>query len=161
MKRIHWVVLLAVMVVCFIILSGCAKKETAKTSSFIRLNATAVRNISGGLVIMGSTNLPDGTKIGVELYKDNKLEAKDFDVFVKSGKFKSTGFMNKTKPISQGPYRVHILSYFNSSWQSPEVLEFVGEDGANLKNSEVVILANPKARDNKRVLDYSVELTVP
>ena len=58
----------------------------------ITLTASAVRDASGGTVIEGTTNLPDGTKLGVELMNGTRTAAQDFSVFVASGVFHSAGF---------------------------------------------------------------------
>lgn len=68
----------------------------------ITLTAAAIRNSKDGTVITGTTNLPDGTKLGIELIPKGKLEVApmlvedDLDVFVNSGEFHSRSFSAAT-----------------------------------------------------------------
>lgn len=52
-----------------------------------------------GLQVTGNTNVPDGTKIGIEL-EGNGYRAQDFDVFVKDGRYASGYFTNKGQKLA-------------------------------------------------------------
>jgi len=125
------------------------------------LTASAVRDASNGAVIEGTTNLPDNTKLGVELMTGGQVTAQDFTVFVTSGKFHSSGFSKGASPLQPGKQKVHILTYFNANWQAPAVLQLVGTGGSKLKDSAVIHSEDPQLTDGDKVLDYTVDLLVP
>lgn len=114
----------------------------------LTLDARAYRTDDGEIVISGTTNLPDGLKLWVEVEDGHlplgapQVVASDDAVFVKSGQFASaplwrsvpnTRFTRKgwpksvqvdyrLMPFPEGKFKVHFESYFNSSWQTHEVL---------------------------------------
>src|ERR1700693_1770501 len=88
--------LLAVCLVLAIIYSGGSgsnsKPEVLPTpqvqyglSGDIKLNVRAERGQEGEIFIVGSTNLPDGMKLGVQITSERRLEAEDFEVVVRNG----------------------------------------------------------------------------
>jgi hypothetical protein len=127
----------------------------------ITLTASAVRDANNGTVIEGTTNLPDETKIGVELINGDGTMAQDFEVFVASGKFRSAGFRRGASPLPPGKQKVKIFTYFNSNWQSESVLKLAGESGSNLKSSVLIHSEDAQLTDGDKVLDYVAELIVP
>lgn len=127
----------------------------------ITLTASASRDANNGTVIGGVTNLPEGTKLGVELLNGTRLAGQDFNVFVASGKFHSAGFRNGTSPLPPGKQRVHIFTYFTTLWQSPAVLNLLGTGGSKLKPSGVIHSEDAQLIDGDKVLDYTVDLVVP
>jgi hypothetical protein len=127
----------------------------------ITLTASAVRDASGGTVIEGTTNLPDESKLGLELMIGNRTTAQDFDVFVVSGKFHSARFERGASPLPAGKQKVHIFTYFNTNWQSESVLKLVGTGGGNLKPSEVIRSEDPQLIDGDKDLQYTIDLTTP
>src|SRR5215470_7634036 len=91
--------------------SGPSQPSSSPASRYqlpdqITLTAAAVRDASGGTVVEGSTNLPDETKIGIELMNGTRTVAQDFSVFVASGKFRSAGFRKGASPLPPGKQRV-------------------------------------------------------
>jgi hypothetical protein len=120
-----------------------------------------MRDADNGTVIEGTTNLPSGTKLGVELMRGEAPWGQDFKVYVDSGKFRSAAFRNGTSPLPPGKQKIHIFTYFNTSWQSESVLNLVGKGGANLKPSAVVLVEDAQLLDSDKVLRYTVELVVP
>lgn len=146
--------------------SGSSPPSPKPESSYrlpdqITLTASAIRSAGNGTVIEGTTNLPTGTRIGVELMKGEMLGPQDFKVYVDSGKFSSAAFTNGTSPIPPGRQKVHIFTRFNAVWQSESVLKLVGKDGANLKPSEVILIEDRQLLDSDKILEYSTELIIP
>jgi hypothetical protein len=127
----------------------------------IVLTATASRDGSNGTVVSGATNLPDGTKLGVELMSGTMVTAQDYSVFVESGLFHSGGFRKGTSPISPGRQRVHIFTRFNPQWQTKAILTLVGSGGNRLKSSKVIRSEDAQLLDADKVLEFSEDLMVP
>lgn len=126
----------------------------------ITLTASAGRDESDATVISGRTNLPDGTKLGVELMSGSRAGADD-SVVVASGRFHSRGFRRGDSPIPPGKQRVHIFAYFNGPWQSPAVLALLGDGGHKLKASAVIHSRDSQLVDGDNVLDYTADLVIP
>jgi len=127
----------------------------------ITLTAWASRDANNGTVINGTTNLPNGTKLGVELMNGRRTRAQDFKVFVELGKFHSAGFRYGTSPILSGKQKVHIFTHFTSLWQSPAVLKVLGDGGSKLKLSAVIHSEDAQLIDGDKVLNYTADLIVP
>lgn len=134
---------------------------SAYSLSEINLSISAERNNLNGVVIIGETNLPDGTKLGIELIHGKKAGAQDYSVFVSSGKFRSASFTNNGAPIPEGKQKVHVLTYFNELWQSQEILKLVGNKGQQLKPSKIIRVEDSLLIDSDRMLDYSTVLLIP
>jgi|GEM_PF-1950083 len=121
----------------------------------IALAASAQRTRSGEIVIVGTTNLPDGTKLGAEL-----AGGQDYDIHVAEGAFRSTGFTDHGRPLPAGSRKVRILAYFNEAWQSPEVLSAVGKGGGRL-NGPFIQLEDPGVVDSAKILDAKLTVQLP
>lgn len=74
-----------------------------------------------GTVFYGETNLPDGTKLGIDLEKNEKFHGQDFNIFVSGGQFHSSPFTNHGNPLA-GTYNVKLLTFFNKLWQKKDIL---------------------------------------
>ena len=149
-------------------LCACDTNKSSKVApksyslpSEIKLTVSAERNSFNGVVIVGETNLPDGTKLGVELTHGEKTDAQDFSVFVSAGKFRSASFSKGVASIPAGKQEVHIFTYFNEIWQSKEILRLVGNGGQQLKLSIIIRVEDSMLVDGDKVLDYSTVLLVP
>jgi hypothetical protein len=127
----------------------------------ITLTASAYRDATFGTVINGTTNLPDGTKLGIELMKGERVAAQDFDVFVQSGQFHSAGFRNGTSPLQPGKQRVHIFTNFTPLWQKPSVLNLVGTGGNKLKPSAIIHVEDAQLIDSDKRLEFTTDVAVP
>jgi hypothetical protein len=112
-------------------------------------------------VVDGTTNLPGGTKLGVELMNGKRTTAQDFVVFVESGKFHSNGFRKGMSPLPPGKQKVHIFTYFTTLWQSPTILNLLGTGGSKLKSSGIIRSEDAQLLDGDKVLDYVADLIVP
>jgi hypothetical protein len=124
-------------------------------------NVKAVRAANNDVVIQGSTNLPDGTKIGVELVNNRRYPVQDWNVLVASGNFRSAGLRVGTSPLARGKQKIHILSVFNPNWQSEDILSLVGANGTKLNASEVIRSQDPQMIDSNKSLDYTLSLSIP
>jgi hypothetical protein len=139
-----------------------AQKELSYTvPDQITLTASASRDAKNGTVINGATNLPEGTKLGVELMNGVRPAGQDLTVFVASGKFHSAAFRNGTSPLPPGKQTVHIFTYFTTIWQSPTVLNLLGTGGSKLKPSGIIHSEDGQLIDGDKVLDYTADLIVP
>jgi len=125
------------------------------------LTASAARDISDGTVIEGTTNLPDGTKLGVEMMSGDRATAQDFHVFVASGIFRSGGFRKGAIPLPPGRQKVHIFTHFNTNWQTPTILDLVGDGGSKFKPSDVIHSEDPQLIDGEKILEYTATLIIP
>jgi len=157
--RLLWLILAGLGVL--VIICGIVNKGSVSVPNQITLTAEPTRDASNGVVINGTTNLPDGTKLGIELMNGGKPAAQDFDVLVTSGRFHSAGFRNGGSPIVPGKRTVHILTYFTTSWQSQEILDLVGAGGSKLKTSSVIRAEDSQLVDADKVLDYTADMTFP
>jgi hypothetical protein len=115
-----------------------AAERAGKTRKYslpadFNLDVAAERGTEGQIFIVGSTNLPDGTKLSIEVSPGQESEAGDSAVFVTNGHFRSAGFTKRNQPYSAGKYKVRVFCYFNQIWQNREVLAAVGEGGKNLQ----------------------------
>jgi hypothetical protein len=113
------------------------------------LVTTAERGSGGEIYLTGTTNLPDGTKLGAEVPVG---AGQDYSIFVRNGQFRSAGFTSSGRPLPAGPHKVKVLTYFNESWQTPETLRIVGRGGANLKG-KLFKREDPTVSDSGMVID--------
>ena len=149
-------------------LTGCRDTPTAEMPSKsdyvlpgeITLEFSVERGDLGRIFVVGSTNLPDGTKLGAEVTEPGGGEAQDYKILVINGKFRSEGFTNEGLPIPAGKRKVHMLAYFNSAWQPPEVLRIVGDGGANLKGKPIK-LQDRDVTDSDKIVDLTRVVDVP
>jgi hypothetical protein len=114
------------------------------------------------LLVTGSTNLPEGTRVLVELYKSytpNLLgQAK---ASVQQGLFAAPGFTNRGKPHIHSWYTVNVLAYFNTAWQQPDAtLSIVGQDGEFLAGRFAEPL-HPELAESERRIHASFECIAP
>jgi len=105
-----------------LLLVGCDSRTTQVATqrkahytmpSEIVLDVSAERGSGGEIFIVGSTNLPDGTKIGAEVPFGQKRLGQDFEIYISGGKFRSAGFGARGGPrggpLPPGKYGVHLL----------------------------------------------------
>ena len=148
---------------------------------FIKTEAT--RGIEGEIHVHGSTNLPDGMIIELEVVP-TKVYA---EVTVQNGAFTSAGLMARSPnhhfiaglpevgnskfievPFPPGKKQIHYhasfsgntATKFDAAFQRPEVIRIVGEGGRNLKG-QMFKETDPDVVDSNRVLDYSQAVEFP
>jgi len=153
-----------------LLLGGCDSRTTPVTAptkghytvpAEIALEVSAERGNGGEIFIIGSTNLPDGMKIGAEVPFGKKRLGQDFGIYISDGKFRSAGFGTGSDPLPPGKYRVHLLSHFNEAWQAPNILEIVGRSGAKLPLGRFIKLDDPNLMDSDKLLEYTVSIEFP
>lgn len=120
------------------------------------------RSGSDGLMVVGETNLPDGTRLMVSLrdpesgYLLGQSKGQVFSRRILIGPFTSKG-----EPHLQRWYRVGLRSYFNSAWSQPHhVVEMIGNDGENLAGDRTR-LTDPEVDDSPRIVDIENECPAP
>jgi len=189
----------SVLLTASIILVGCSSTPSGQSNTVLEahkayavpseffLKAHADRGVDGGIVISGTTNLPDGLKIWVEIEVGRlplgapKVVSSDEDVFVKNGAFqtealwlevpnttfKKTGWPKgvavnvRKKPFPQGPAKVHFEAFFNGAWQANDVLKDLGNnEGKNLKGA-IFKATDPDVSDSPKTLDHRQMLAFP
>lgn len=136
-------------------LCGCIPRYPIPAE--VTLTATASRYGGGGAFIAGTTNLPDGMRLGIELKDGNRTLAFDDRMRVKSGRYLSAPFRSGNEPLKPGKRVFRIFAYFNGLWQSNEVLGLIGENGSNLKTSALIHLDDA----GNRLLEYETTLMIP
>ena len=151
------------------------------------IDASASRLVDGRIVISGSTNLPEGLKLWVNV-EEGKLPlgapkslAGDENVIVHSGKittqplwmavpntrFTKTGWPtginvnDREVPFPARAFKVHFVSYFNGAWQSKEIIAVVGGEGAKPLKGKIIKAENPDVIDSSKIVDYTPTFTFP
>jgi len=151
------------------------------------INASAVRAKDGRIVIEGTTNLPEGLKLWVNV-EEGKLPlgapksiAGDDHVVVHDGRFATqplwmavpnTKFTkagwpagvevdHRDVPFPARGFKVHFQSYFNGAWQSKDIIAAVGGEGAKALKGNILKVENPDVIDSSKTVDYTPTLTFP
>lgn len=159
-------------------------KPFDRTADLI-LSAHVDRNDIGQVIVSGTTNLPDGLKMWVEVESGRlplgapKDVATDENVVVSNGKFSTvplwlevpnTRFTKKGWPknlkvdarqvvFPSGTYKVHFEAYFNGAWQTPAVLSETGnQEGKNLRGP-ILKPTDPDVIDSPKIVDYLIALS--
>lgn len=149
--------------------------ENYQLPADITIDTVAERDQNGQIFLSGSTNLPDGVKIGVEIpditwkepFKDFQGRTRiatrishDMNIIVQGGRFRSPGFLVKDMPYPSGPHKVHFFAYFNGAWQSKDILKLVDDGGKKLKG-KIFKKQDPDVIDSDLTIDYSVIVHFP
>jgi hypothetical protein len=92
------------------------------------------RTSEDGLIVVGNTNLPDGTKLMIDLqHSHSKAILGQAHAAVLNGTFAAGPFTDKGRPHPHDWYIVKVYSFFNGPWQQPAaVISIVGDGGNNL-----------------------------
>jgi hypothetical protein len=183
-----WLLLLALA------LLGCSKspRATSEIKSYtlpaaLTLDAHASRNEIGKVVISGTTNLPDGLHMWIEVEDGRlplgapKIVAQDDNVLVQNGKFatkpmwlsvpntrftkrgwpKSVHVDYRLEPFPQAKFKIHFNSYFNRAWQTQQVLQVVGGEGGKELKGPIISPTDKDAIDSPKVVDYHLTFLFP
>lgn len=86
--------------------------------------------------IVGETNLPDGTELGVSIDSKTVRYNAGSNVFVQNGRFESETFSKNYNDLEAGQYTAEV-SMPIAQVQSPAVRAVIGQNGENLKGSLV------------------------
>jgi len=164
--------------------SNVSQQQTAKRGyalpSELTVNARAERGPEGEVLIVGSTNFPDGMKMEVEVRRAGRTLASD-EPFVGNGSFTTAGLLEQSpnpnfthrmeswpdaknlrflrSPFPAGNYSVRFTAYFNGAWQTPAVLAMLGGEGGRELNGKVLRLTDPDVVDSEKILDTSINLS--
>jgi hypothetical protein len=160
-----------------------ATKPTYVLPSELFLRTEVMRGAEGEIYIHGSTNLPDGMNIELEVVP-TKVHG---EVTIQNGSFRTARLMAKSLnthfipglpdagnskyievPFPPGRKQIHYhasftentATTFDSVFQRPEVIKVVGAGGKNLKG-EMFKETDPDVVDSPRVLDYSQTVQFP
>jgi len=100
----------------------------------VLLSVSLQRAADDSLLATGTTNLPEGTRVWVQLAHPGEPACiGHVSTAVTGGMFAAVGFTDHGNPHPVAWYTVEIVAYFNQSWaQSDAVLAVVGCDGAHL-----------------------------
>jgi len=167
---------LAILIVC----SGCTNSPSPSPSTSassaapsapaqrpyslpteLRLDAQAQRTGEGAVLVVGTTNFPDGLKMWIEVMEGSRPEATDSNVIIRNGRFASVGLTQKDRPYPPGKYNVRFTAYFNGAWQSRDVLSIVGEGGKNLRAGQLVKLTDRDVVDSDKIVQHVALLQFP
>lgn len=164
--------------------SSTSKGEAAAyvLPSKLFLTPTARRGPEGEIYIDGSTNLPEGLKLDIEIMSVSHQTLPPGSVAVQNGQFHSPGFMERFPnphfradmtnwpeagnskyigvPFSAAEGRVHFTAYFNSADQTPGVLGIIGQGGKNL-TGQIFKKTDPDVVDSDKMLDDSQLVQFP
>jgi hypothetical protein len=153
----------------------------------LTLDAHTTRTDDGRVVVSGTTNLPDGLKMWIEVQQGRlplgapKVVASDANVIVKDGKFASnplwlavpnTRFARKgwpknilvndrLRPFPDGKIKVHFESIFNSVWQTSQVLTALGGEGGKKLKGPILKATDTVVIDSPMAMDYLLTLPLP
>jgi hypothetical protein len=147
------------------------------------LDAHADRGPEGEIYVVGSTNLPDGTKLWVHVESGRlplgapKAIAFDDDVSVRKGNIGTGALWQEIpnpsfpsvdgapkllrRPFQAGSYKVRFESYFNGAWQTQEVLALLGGEGGKNLHGKILKLHDPDVVDSSKVLDDLTTVAFP
>jgi len=93
------------------------------------------KEIDGLVFFIGTTNLPTGTKLGIDVTDNRGYKAQD-QVIVINNRFKSIGFSHKGSKL-KGKYNVRLFTYFSKFWQKKPILKTLDEyEGSLIKVDE-------------------------
>lgn len=147
------------MTLTLIVLAGCGRSNAPSagvsptdTLSFQMLDDTTglsqgdalladfevARDRSGAVRARGHLHLPDGTRVEITLSKPGAREPlARTQVVVSDGRFESVPMTGGAGGVPPGLYRVQLSTYFDSSWQPPDVMAATG-NGRTLRGPGVV-----------------------
>jgi hypothetical protein len=109
--------------------------------------------VSGGVFIIGSTNLPDNTKLSVTIQNDQGY-SNQTECAVSAKSFQAGPFGSKDNPLTPGNYNVEIVTAAPGT-QPDSVKALIGNNGQNLIGDMTVF--GPTGR----IVDYQTTIAVP
>ena len=147
------------MTLTLIVLAGCGRSNAPSagasrtdTLSFEVLDDTTglsrgaallsdfevARDPAGAVRARGRLRLPDGTRVQISLSKPGSREAvARTQMVVRDGRFESVPMTGGEGGVPPGLYRVQLTTYFDSSWQPPDVMAATG-NGRTLRGPGMV-----------------------
>lgn len=136
-------------------LSGhkCQDGGGAQTSSHLEVKLT--RDSGGGVVVSGTTSLPDGMSLMISLRAGSRGYYAQDKVQVRSGSYESAAFSDKGSALPSGSYRVSISSPL-MDLQSARVKRKLGSSGSGIPED----IRDKSSYSDSYTVKYSVSRTV-
>ena len=111
-------------------------RVTAPKSQYGKLTVDTVRQNGAAADISGTTDLPDGSKVNLDLSlytpnPDDTYVGNSKEAIVHDGRYSGTVSFPEVAGFAKGSHEVAVL--FTPKAQTPDILAFVGQDGENLK----------------------------
>jgi len=128
----------------------------------VAMEVSLQRASDGGVVVVGKTNLPTGTKLMLDLrgsgsnsyYGTSRSE-------VHGGFLVSQPFPDDGTPLRQDWYGVRVLAYINGPWKQPKQVEAIlGKHGAHLVG-EFAVPIDPDVEDSDVRFEAQFECLAP
>jgi len=100
----------------------------------VAVDVALLRDLYDGIAVVGETNLPEGTKIMVDLRSAGAMEYHaQASGCVTARRIFVGPFMLGESPLPQRWYQIELCAYFNEAWAQPaHVVDMTGFDGAKL-----------------------------
>jgi len=128
----------------------------------VSVQVTLHRAPDDALIVTGTTNLPNGTRLSVDLSESKggpllgQAAASTAD-----GMFVAPGFTNRGRPHAHGWYSVAVFARFDEPWaQSEAVLAIVGHEGEFLAGRFAEPL-HPELAESEMVFRATFECVAP
>ncbi|WP_299977711.1 hypothetical protein [Desulfobacula sp.] len=120
---------------------------------YVEIEFSLHRDSNGGLIVGGVTNLPEKTKLMINLKRySNQHLLGQTKVAVYNSTFIAGPFTNKELPHPHAWYSVEILAHFNRPWQQPDVvLSIIGMNGKGITGQFVQDVHPELPESEKRV----------
>lgn len=120
------------------------------------------RAADNSLIVVGATNLPNGTRIWIDLRRTRRgTEVGHMEAQVNEGTIAASGFKDGESPFAHGWYSVELLSYFNGPWRQPAaVMEIVGPDAKYLAGKFAEDL-HPELPESEKIFRAEFECVAP
>jgi hypothetical protein len=104
----------------------------AATKSLLK-SISASRTSEGLVLIQGVVLLPKGAKVGVDLVSARgAIMAQAKTTIGADGAFAAGPFSDSGRAPKAALRRIRVYAYFNAAWQTPHVLQLVGESGSKM-----------------------------
>jgi hypothetical protein len=128
-------------------------RPIAEQSLEVTVEATLQRASDDSLAIVGTSNLPNGTKLMISLYPSSGSSTLgQSDAITNDGMFAAVGFSNGRTPHPNAWFVVEVLAYFNAPWQQSQgVVAIAGKEGAFLKGTFAEAIDEDFPEEGKRI----------
>jgi len=128
----------------------------------VSIQVSLQRSDDGTLTVTGTTNLPNGTRLWVELLDSvSRRLLGQVDTVTNEGMFAASGFSNGSVPYPHGWYTVDVLAYFNGPWgQSDAVVAIIGREGEYLAG-QFAEPVHPEFSESEKRLRAEFECIAP
>jgi len=125
-----WALCFTVILTC----SACSLKEVDDGSSRLSINTEI--NEKNHIKVSGKTNLPENTRIRIEVEEPGRLVGTT-ELAVVNGSYESSWISDDGFSIRPGEYTIEVMS-IDAEDQPEEVQDIIGPEGQNLKGDFVL-----------------------